>query len=203
MAAPPLPLHELRDERVVLRAWRDDDAPAWAAMNADPEVMAHFPSLQTREEADAGAARIRARMAEQGYGLWALETPELPFAGFVGLAVVPFALPDALAERLWPGADGDGEAEAEGTPRLHEIGWRLARAAWGRGDASRAARLALDFARHTLRLPGVVSFTATTNQRSQAVMQRLGMTREGEFDHPRLPPGHRLERHVLYAARWR
>jgi RimJ/RimL family protein N-acetyltransferase len=191
----PLPLHELRDDRVRLRAWRDDAAAAWAAMNADPAVMEHFPGVLTRDESDAMAARIRTRIAEQGYGLWALETPELPFAGFVGLAVVPFALPQPLVARLWPAG--------EGAVPLHEIGWRLPRAAWGRGDASRAARLALAFARHTLRLPGVVSFTATTNGRSQAVMQRLGLSLEGEFDHPRLAPGHRLERHVLYATRWR
>lgn len=176
-----------------LRAWRDDDLDAWAAMSADPEVMAHFPATLSREEADATAARIRGRLDEQGHGLWALETPELPFAGFVGLAVPGFDLPAPLQAALWPVGDGH--------PPLHEVGWRLARAAWGRGDATRAARLAIDFARDVLRLPGVVSFTALENLRSQAVMQRLGLEVRGEFDHPRLP-GHRLERHVLTARRF-
>lgn len=205
-------VRELRDGRVTLRAWRDDDLPAWAAMNADPQVMEHFPQTWARDECDASAARVRDRMAAQGYGLWALETPELPFAGFVGLAVVPFALPDELAAALWPVGDDealgpatldDAPPEATRRPPLHEIGWRLARAAWGRGDATHAARLALAFARDTLRLPGVVSFTATTNLRSRAVMERLGMSHRGDFDHPRLEPGHRLQRHVLFAADWR
>jgi RimJ/RimL family protein N-acetyltransferase len=195
------PLHELHAGRVTLRAWRDDDLPAWAALNADPAVMAHFESTWSPERSDESAKRIRTRLDEQGYGLWALQTPELPFAGFVGLAIPAFTLPAPLRARLWP----TGDDPRPGGPHapLHEIGWRLARAAWGRGDATLAARVVLDFARNTLRLPGVVSFTATTNERSEAVMRRLGMTFLGDFDHPNVTPGHRLQRHVLYAIDWR
>lgn len=175
----------LRGPRVLLRPWTDSDLEPFAAMNADAEVMRWFRAPLTRAESDAMAQRIRERFAADGFGLWALQTPELDFAGFVGLfPVPPFALP---FERY---------AQA---PPSREIGWRLPRAAWGQGYASEGAGLALDCARHTLRLPEVVSFTAVGNVKSQAVMQRIGLQFVGEFDHPNLA-GHALERHVLYAT---
>lgn len=170
----------LRTSRLILRAWRDDDLPAYAALNADPEVMAHFPTRLDRAASDASAARIRAHHAQHGWGLWAVEVAgEAPFIGFVGLQQVPF--------------------EAPFTPAV-EIGWRLARAQWGRGFAAEAARAALGFGFERLALPEIVSFTVPANTRSSAVMERLGMTRDpaGDFEHPRLPAGHALRRHVLY-----
>jgi len=87
---------------------------------------------------------------------------------------------------------------------LHtEIGWRLARSSWGRGYATEAARACLDFAFRNLGLSEVVAFTVPANARSRAVMERLGMRHDaaGDFDHPRLPAGHPLQRHVLYRLR--
>ena len=170
----------LRGRRILLRAWRDDDLPAFAALNADPVVMRHFVSTLDRAESDALAARIRDAFVTRGYSLWALEVPGLAFAGFVGLAPVPFAL---------AGLDD----------RQIEIGWRLARAAWGQGYASEAALLVLGHAFSELRLKQVVSFTALTNDASQAVMRRIGMHRVCEFEHPRIASGHPLSRHVLYS----
>ncbi|MBP6898755.1 MAG: GNAT family N-acetyltransferase [Burkholderiaceae bacterium] len=172
----------LHGPRVTLRPWTDDDLAPFAALNADAEVMRHFPAMLDRGQSDALAGRVRERMAEQGWGLWALQTPELAFAGFVGLARVPFELP-------LPGFDG---------PQL-EIGWRLARPAWGLGYAGEGAMLALDFAQRVLRQERVVSFTAWSNQRSAAVMRRIGLQPAGEFDHPRLA-GHALQRHLLYTT---
>ncbi len=177
----------LRTSRLILRDWRDDDLPAFAAMNADPAVMAHFPSLLDRAASDALAARMRAHHAAHGWGSWAVEVPgEADFIGYVGLQPVSF--------------------DAPFTPAV-EIGWRLARAQWGRGFATEAARAALGFGFERLDLPEIVSFTVPANARSRAVMERLGMTRDpaGDFDHPRLPDGHPLRRHVLYRmarARW-
>jgi RimJ/RimL family protein N-acetyltransferase len=174
----------LRGPRVTLRPWTDDDLAPFAAMNADPEVMRWFKAPLTREESDAMASRIRQRIDAEGFGLWALQTPELRFAGFVGLfPALAFELPF--------------EGYAGTTPL--EIGWRLARAAWGRGDATEAAQLALDHARQALRVRRVVSFTTLGNLKSQAVMQRIGLRRVGEFDHPNLPD-HPLQRHVLFAT---
>ena len=171
----------IETERLLLRPWRDADRAPFAALNADPEVMAHFPAVLTREESDAAVDRQLAVIAETGRGFLALERrSDGAFLGFVGVKPSPADLP---------------------FDRAPEIGWRLARHAWGFGYASEAARAALDdaWARGAER---VVSFTAATNARSQAVMRRIGLERRPEldFDHPALPTGHRLERHVVYAA---
>lgn len=171
---------ELRTERLVLRCWRAHDRAPYAALNADPEVMEHFPSTLTRAESDAHVDRIEAMFAQHGWGLWAVEVPGVaPFIGFVGLGVPRF--------------------EAAFTPCV-EVGWRLTRHAWGRGYASEGARAALTFGFGELGLAEIVSFTSTRNVRSQAVMQRIGMTHDpaDDFDHPSLAPGDPLRRHVLY-----
>lgn len=170
----------LTGSRVVLRAWCDADLQPFARMNADPTVMAHFPKTLTVDESNQLAAKIRAQMAERGFGLWAVELPGVaPFIGFVGLSVPQF--------------------EAHFTPCV-EVGWRLAAKFWNNGYATEAARLAVDFGFSELGLEEIVSLTATENRASQRVMQKLGMTcdRADDFDHPRVPAGHRLQRHVLY-----
>jgi len=172
--------HQLTGTRIILRQWRDDDAAPFAALNADPVVMEYFPATLSRAESDAVIERIHALFARFGYGLWALEIPGVtPFAGMVGIAHVGF--------------------DAPFTPAT-EIGWRLARAYWGKGYATEAAELALAYGFKNLQLPEIVSFTASGNLRSQAVMQRIGMTHDAsdDFDHPRLAAGHRLRRHVLF-----
>jgi RimJ/RimL family protein N-acetyltransferase len=176
---PPPPV-TLRTARLTLRPWCDADRAPFAALNADPEVMRHFPAPLSREESDAFADRIEAKFAADGWGLWALETRETgEFLGFTGLNVPRF--------------------EAHFTPAV-EVGWRLARSGWGHGYASEAARAALDYGFDTLQLPEIVSFTIPANTRSRAVMERIGMTRDpaGDFDHPSLPPGHPIRAHVLY-----
>lgn len=167
----------LRTERLLLRQWRDEDREPWAALNADPEVMRHFPATLTREESDGWLEVNRDRIDEQGWGLWAVEVEAgAPFIGFVGLAVPRF--------------------EASFTPCV-EIGWRIAREHWGRGYAPEAARAVLTFAFDELGLDEVVSFTAVGNTSSRRVMEKLGMTEALEFDHPALPD-HPLGRHALY-----
>ena len=163
--------------RVVLRQWRDEDREPFAALNADPVVMEHYPSTLSREESDAWVDRVSGAIAERGWGLWAVEVPGVePFVGFVGLNVPPF-MPDAV-----------------------EIGWRLARAQWGRGYATEAAREALRVGFEDLRLDEIVSFTVPANVRSRAVMERIGMTHDParDFDHAHVTAPH-LKRHVLYA----
>ena len=171
---------ELRTARLRLRRWREEDREPFAKLNADAEVMRHFPGTLSRAESDAMAQRIEAHFEQHGFGLWALEVTGGPhFIGYTGLA--------------HPGFD------APFMPRV-EIGWRLAREHWGQGYASEAARCALGFAFQELNLPEIVSFTVPANVRSWKVMERLGMTHDprDDFDHPRLPEGHPLRRHVLY-----
>jgi RimJ/RimL family protein N-acetyltransferase len=173
-------INELKTSRTLLRAWRDEDLEPFARLNADPEVMRWFPSVLTRDTSDALATRIRARLAEDGWGLWALEVPGVSkFCGFVGLNKVPF--------------------EASFTPAV-EIGWRLDQPWWGRGYATEAASACVEFAFETLGLDEIVSFTTTLNNRSRGVMERLGMTHDpkGNFDHPGIPVGNPVRPHVLY-----
>jgi len=172
----------LRGARVTLRQWVDADLAPFAALNDDPAVMLHMSKHLSRDESDAFAARVRAHIVEHGFGLWAIDVPGLGFAGFVGLATVPFELP----------LPGFGGAPCE-------IGWRLARAAWGHGYATEGATLALRYGFASVKLPRIVSLAAHDNALSIAVMERIGLTRRGEFDHPRLPSEHRSHRHVLYA----
>lgn len=174
-------LTELTTERLVMRGWREEDLAPFAALNADPEVMRYFPSTQTRQASDAFVKdRIIPSFVEHGFGLWAVErTDTAEFIGFVGLCTVGF--------------------DAPFTPAV-EVGWRLARAHWGKGLATEAARASLAFGFDVVGLAEVVSFTSPWNEPSQAVMRRLGMVPDpaGNFDHPRLEAGSRLSRHVLY-----
>lgn len=177
---------ELVTPRLRLRQWRDTDRPAFAQLNADPEVMRFFPAPQTREQSDRSIDLWAADIDERGWGNWAVEDlASAAFIGFVGLSVPRRALP------FMP---------------CVEIGYRLARGFWGRGLATEAGRAALRFGFDTLALPEVVSFTARLNTPSQAVMRRLGLNDSHEdFDHPGVPEGSPLRPHVLYRlsrARW-
>jgi RimJ/RimL family protein N-acetyltransferase len=177
LAPPP---DELRTERLVLRRrWTDGDRDRFAALNADPEVMRHYPATLTRAESDAFVDRIEGCFAERGYGLWAVDTDDVGFVGYVG---------------LWP-----ADFVAPFTPAV-EVGWRLARAAWGRGIAPEAARAALDDGFARLGAHEIVSFTAVGNTPSRRVMEKVGMTHDpaDDFAHPNLPEGHPLGAHVLY-----
>ncbi len=178
----------LETSRLVLRRWRPADLEPFAAMNADPEVMRHFPRPLERAESDALVGRIEAAFEELGYGLWAVERREDGrFLGFTGLAVPRF--------------------EAAFTPCV-EVGWRFAGEAWGHGYATEAARAALRFGFEEAGLREIVSFTSAGHERSRRVMERLGMHRDAsdDFDYPGFPEGHPMRRHVLYrltADEWR
>ena len=173
----------IRTERLLLREWLASDREPFAALNADPEVAQHLTRPLDRAASDELVDRIQARWATDGHGLWAVERlDDGSFIGFIGLAAPHF--------------------EAHFTPAV-EVGWRLARSAWGHGFATEGARAALEWGFETLGLPEIVSFTIPANRRSRAVMERLGMTRDpvGDFDHPNLPPGHPIRPHVLYRLR--
>jgi ribosomal-protein-alanine N-acetyltransferase len=177
----------MRTERLILRRWRDSDREPFAAINADPVVMEFFPAKLSRADSDATIARIEAGFDEYGFGLWAVELAgTAEFIGFTGLSVPRFT--------------------AHFTPAV-EIGWRLARSAWGHGYATEAARGALTTGFTDHGLAEIVSFTTTMNTRSRAVMARLGMSHDPheDFDHPTIGEGSPLRRHVLYrltAQQW-
>ncbi len=163
--------------RLLLRQWVEEDREPFAALNADPVVMEHFPATLSRAESDAFMDRQGAIIERQGWGLWAVEIRETgEFIGFTGLLTPLF--------------------DADFVPCV-EIGWRLAAAAWGKGYATEAATAALDHAFDVVGLDDVVSFTYVGNDRSRRVMDKIGLTERQEFDHPNLP-GNRVQRHVLY-----
>jgi len=147
--------------------------------------MEFMPRRLSRDESDATAARLGAAIETRGWGCWAVEVKGsaanagAPFIGFVGLSVPSF--------------------QAHFTPCV-EIGWRLAKEHWGCGYASEAAAASLRFAFENLKLKQVVAFTVPLNKRSMRVMERIGMSRDpaGDFEHPKLAPGHPLRPHVLY-----
>jgi RimJ/RimL family protein N-acetyltransferase len=171
----------LHTPRLRLREWHEADLAPFAELNAHPEVAEFLGGALTRAESDALAARIMARWRSDGFGLWAVERAEDgTFLGFCGLCVPAWA----------PGPET-------------EVGWRLARHAWGAGYATEAARAAVAYAFERLALPELVSYTTVSNARSRRVMEKLGMARLDpaapyDFLHPRLADGHPLRPHVTY-----
>jgi ribosomal-protein-alanine N-acetyltransferase len=174
--------------RLILRRWREEDVAPYAAMMADPEVFTWLGGSQTPAEVEARLAHREAVFEALGYGILAVERrADGAFLGAVGLDPTEDDIPFGPAV---------------------EAGWRLARHAWGQGYATEAARAAIDDGFNRCGLTEIVAITARTNLRSQAVMERIGMTRDParDFDHPALAAGDRLRPHVVYAAKaaaWR
>ena len=169
---------EIRTERLIMRGWRESDLAPWAAMNADPAVRRYLGPLLTFEQASAWVLNFQDDLDRHGFGFWALEVRASgEFIGFTGLHTV------------------DGEMPFTGV----ELGWRLARPAWGHGYATEAALAAIGYGFGVLRLPEVVAVTVAGNLRSRAVMRRIGMTSDPaeDFDDPDAGEGP-LRRYVVY-----
>lgn len=176
-----------RTPRVLLRQWVDDDIEPFAEMCADPEVMEFFPSTMTRDETIDMVSAICDRFTQNGFGLWALEC-EQRFAGYVGLNLTGPSFTTSFAP-------------------CHEVGWRLARWAWGHGYATEAAREALRIGFQEFNLSTIYSWTTIANRRSEAVMKRIGMNRREDLDfvHPGTPGWHGAP-HLVYSLtneQWR
>ena len=170
----------IKTERLLLRRWQDSDRRPFQQMNADPRVMEFFPEVLTSEASDALFDRAREHFNRHGFGPFAVELLETgSFIGFIGLSIPAF--------------------DAHFTPAV-EIGWRLGLEYWGKGLATEGAGAAVNYGIEKLGLESIVSFTVPVNLRSRRVMEKLGMTHDprDDFDHPVLPAGHPLRRHVLY-----
>ena len=170
----------LRTERLLLRRWTEADRVPLAAINSDAEVMRYRFAPLSREQSDAMMDEIETCFDQNNFGLWAVEREsDGRLLGWTGLAVSNFDAP------FCPAID---------------IGWTLARDAWGYGYATEAATASLDYAFDELELSEVVAHTTSLNGPSQAVMRRLGMTHDpqDDFDGPWYPVGHPRGRFVLY-----
>jgi RimJ/RimL family protein N-acetyltransferase len=162
----------------LLRQWKDSDIEPFAQMNSDPDVMRYFLAPMTRAEAQDMVASLRHAIDRCGWGVWAVEVNG-DLAGMVGLYVPKWSLPFSPCT---------------------EVLWRLRREYWGRGIAHAAASHAVDYGFSKVGLDEIVAFTTPPNLRSIRLMERLGFTRDigGDFDHPAVPEGHSLRRHILY-----
>lgn len=170
----------LQTERLILRPWRHSDFNPFAAINCDPRVMRHFPSVLSRDESNAMVAVIQAHFETHGFGFWAVEAPGVAdLIGMIGLSIPRIQAP------FMP---------------CVEVGWRLGYPHWSKGYATEGARAAIQFGFEALQLNEILAFTVPANTASRRVMNKLGMHHcpDDDFDHPRLPPGHPLQRHVLY-----
>lgn len=172
----------IETERLVLRRWKESDIAPFAEMNADPVVMEHFPSLRSAQESKEMVENIEMHFDRHKFGLWAAELKGAKtgeFIGFIGLQNVYFQAPF--------------------TPAV-EVGWRLAHKYWGRGLAPEGALAAISDLFERMNIGEIVAMTTTTNKNSMRVMEKIGMTRNiiDDFEHPRIPEGHLLRRHVLY-----
>lgn len=167
-----------RSEQLLFRTWSKSDLSAFAVINCDPEVMRYFPAPLTTDETALMINRLQEHQQEHGFCFWAVDLIESNhLIGMIGLS--------------------RPKMETWFTPCV-EIGWRLHPAFWGKGLATEGALACLHYGWEVLGLEEIVSFTAGINFPSQRVMEKIGMRRDGVFDHPSLPDGHELQPHVLY-----
>lgn len=164
--------------RLILREWDENDIPELIKMNQDVEVMKYFPSVLSESQSWAFYARVQKHFQENGFGLFVVEDKmRRNFLGYTGFMIANF--------------------EASFTPCV-EIGWRMNQQYWGNGYATEAAKACLEYAFDELRIQKIFSFTSIHNHKSEAVMQRIGMKKIGEFSHPKIDKDHYLNMHVVY-----
>ena len=176
---------QLETPRLTLRRWQEADRGLFAEMNADPVVMHYFEAPMTRQQSDEAIDRYLAAFDREGFSFFAATVRGTSdFIGTIGLQTMRDAVPNLPQPAV-------------------EIGWRLVQSAQGKGFATEGGQAVVDYAFNELRLPEVVAITAIPNQPSRHVMEKLGMAHRPEldFDHPRVPAGHRYQRHTLYSLR--
>jgi RimJ/RimL family protein N-acetyltransferase len=172
----------LTTHRLELRSWRNGDVDAFAALNADPLVMRHFPSTMSETESRALMTHHQDHIEQYGFGAFAVVRRDT--GAFIGAC--------GCKHITWPHC----------LPTPVEIGWRFTANSWGQGFATEAAQAALDHCFAESGLEVISSFTVQANRPSWSVMERLTMVRRPDldFDHPRVPDGHALKRHIVYLA---
>ena len=174
--------YQLETQRLIIRPWKSSDLSEFAAMSLDSEVMRYFPNLLDTQQSAVLARRIQDLIHQYGWGFWALELKATQqFIGFTGLNTLSTEFDFSSSHK----------------PAV-EIGWRITQAYWRQGYALEAAQACLKFAFTQLSLDEVYAFTAVSNQASEKLMQKLGMTFNKYFAHPNLASDHPLSQHVLY-----
>ena len=165
-------------ERLGFRNWKDDDVRDFSVINQDDKVMEYFPSKLSVEETKDFIKRLQDHFTKFGHNFYAVELLEnKELIGFIGLA--------------------DTKLNLEFTP-CKEIGWRLKQSVWNKGYATEGAKRVLEYGFNDLDFNEIVSFTAKVNIKSKYIMKKIGMTKVGEFIHPKIEGNHLLNPHVLY-----
>ena len=167
-----------KSERLGFRKWRKEDFEEFAKLNADEDVMEHFPEILSKDEVEEFIEKLRNHFTKNGYTYYAteiLETKE--FIGMIGLAFQ--------------------EYKSKFTPAI-DIGWRLKRNAWGKGYATEGAKRCLEYAFNELTISKIISVCTIKNKSSENVMRKIGMTKKGEFSHPELINYPDYKKHLCY-----
>lgn len=168
-------------KRLGFRLWSEDDKLPFAKMNSNIEVMEFMPKLLSFDESNEFISRIKNHFDSYGYGLWAVDIKETgKFIGFIGFSHANF--------------------ESDFTPCI-EIGWRLDRESWNNGFATEGAKECLKYGFEVLNFKDIFSFTSKINYRSINVMEKIGLCKSRDFNHPKLENGNPLRPHVLYQKR--
>jgi len=168
-------------ERLGFRNWSNQDLPEFAELNADPDVMAHFPACLSEEESAAFLHRLQHHFEKTGYTYFATEILKTgEFIGFIGMAFQDYV--------------------TEFTPAV-DIGWRLNKNSWGKGYATEGAKRCLDFAFNELDLKQVIATCTENNGASEHVMKKIGMKKTGTFNHPKLKEFPSFEKCICYSIK--
>lgn len=171
-------IYLFQSNRLGFRKWKPSDLEDFVKLNADPEVMEHFPKTLTKIESELLMEKINAHWVEYGFTYYAVEIlASGEWIGMLGLAYQKYS--------------------TDYTPAI-DIGWRLKKSAWGKGYATEGAKNCLTHAFDDLGIHQLISVCPTTNLRSERVMQKIGMIKMGEFNHPKLGHHPRLEKHYCY-----
>lgn len=168
----------IKTERLGLRNWNNSDLIEMTALNQDTQVMEFFPSTQDKSKTQGFIERMQKHFDVHNYCYFAadrLDTKE--FIGFIGLCTQNYL---------------------KDHPTFTDIGWRLKQAAWGKGFATEGAKGCLKFAFEEMNLDKVYSVCSLINVKSENVMQKIGMQKEMEFNHPLLSDYPELEVCALY-----
>jgi RimJ/RimL family protein N-acetyltransferase len=168
-------------DRLGFRNWNISDLDEFARLNADEDVMEHFPSTMSMDEVSDLIYKLGDHYAENGFTYFAteiLKTQE--FIGMIGLAYQEYI--------------------TDFTPAI-DIGWRLKKSAWGNGFATEGAKRCIDFAFNELGIDKIISVCVFNNEKSENVMKKVGMTKIGEFYHPSLTEYPEYQRHHCYEIR--
>ena len=165
-------------KRLGFRNWKSTDLAAFAELNADEDVMEHFPKTLTEKETENLIQRFINHYDKNGHTYFATEIIDSgEFIGFIGLAFQ--------------------EYETNFTPAI-DIGWRLKKSAWGNGYATEGAKRCLDFAFNDLNVKEVIATCTEKNHPSENVMKKIGMMKKGAFNHPELKMFPEYEKCIYY-----